>query len=220
MIKATRFLLVLMAFFASASYVVSAQTTGSISGEVRDEKQAVIPKATVVVRNVETNVTRTAQTSDEGRYRFENLSVGGYELTVEMGGFAKHVQSGITLALNQNAIVDITMKTGGVQEVVNVVENASMLNTSTAEVGTRFDPRRLSELPLATNRNVFNVALSASGISQIQSNQSQFAQGIGYSSNGGRLRSNNFMIDGHDNNDTGIAGESVQLNNPDLIQEV
>jgi Carboxypeptidase regulatory-like domain len=220
MIKATRFLLVLMAFFACSSYAVSAQTTGSISGEVRDEKQAIIPKATVAVRNVETNVTRTAQTSDEGRYRFENLPVGGYELIVEMGGFAKHVQSGITLELNQNAIVDITMRPGGVQEVVNVVENASMLNTSTAEVGTRFDPRRLSELPLATNRNVFNVALSASGISQIQSNQSQFAQGIGYSSNGGRLRSNNFMIDGQDNNDTGIAGASVQLNNPDLIQEV
>ena len=219
MSKATRCLVVMLVVFA-CSYTVLSQTTGSVSGEVRDEKQAIIPKATVSVRNIETNVTRTLETTDEGRYRFENLPVGSYELVVQTAGFAKYVQTGITLALNQNAVVDVTMKTGGVQEVVNVVENASMLNTTTAEVGTRFDTRRLSELPLSTNRNVFNVALSAAGISQIQSNQSQFAQGIGYSSNGGRLRSNNFMIDGQDNNDTGVAGASVQLNNPDLIQEV
>ena len=50
------------------------------------------------------------------------------------------------------------MKPGAVQEVVNIVENASMLNTSTAEVGTRFDEKRLSELPLATTRSVYNVA--------------------------------------------------------------
>ena len=50
------------------------------------------------------------------------------------------------------------MKPGAVQEVVNVVENASMLNTSTAEVGTRFDEKRLRELPLATNRSVYNIA--------------------------------------------------------------
>ena len=220
MFKAFRFLILAVAFLACASIPVIAQTTGSLSGEVRDEKQAVIPKASVTVRNVETNITRSVQTTDDGRYRIENLPVGGYELSVEIAGFAKYVQSGITLELNQNAVVDVTMKAGGVQEVVNVVENASMLNTTTAEVGTRFDNRRLAELPLSTNRNVLNVALSAAGISQIQNNQSQFAQGIGYSANGGRLRSNNFMIDGQDNNDTGIAGASVQLNNPDLIQEV
>jgi hypothetical protein len=220
MIKTTRSILMLAAFFACLSYSAVAQTTGSISGEVRDEKQSIIPSAGVSVRNVRTNDSRAAQTDGEGRYRFSNLPVGEYELTVEAAGFAKYVQSGITLALNQNAVVGVSMKPKGVQETVNVVENASLLNTSTAEVGTRFDERRLAELPLATNRNVLNVALSAAGVSQIQSNQSQFAQGIGYSANGGRQRSNNFMIDGQDNNDTGIAGASVALNNPDLIQEV
>ena len=109
-----------------------------------------------------------------------------------------------------------TLKAGGVTEVVNVVENASILNTTTTEVGTRFDTRRLSELPIATNRNVYNVALSAAGVSQLQSNQSGFTNGINYSSNGGRLRSNNFLLDGQDNNDFGVGGGVVQLNNPDL----
>jgi outer membrane receptor protein involved in Fe transport len=220
MSKATRLPLLFAAFLVFLSCPVLAQTTGSISGEVRDEKGAIIPKATVTVRNVKTNEARTTQTDSDGRYRFSGIAVGDYEVTVESSGFAKYVQSGITLVLNQPATVDVTMKPGGVAEVVNVVENASMLNTSTTEVGTRFDTRRLSELPIATNRNVYNIALSAPGVSQLQSNQAGFTNGINYSANGGRLRSNNFLLDGQDNNDFGVAGAVVQLNNPDLIQEV
>ncbi len=101
-----------------------------------------------------------------------------------------------------------------------MTENAAVLNTTNAEVGTRFDSRRVSELPLATNRNIYNIALSAAGVSQLQSNQAGFTQGVNYSSNGGRLRSNNFQLDGQDNNDFGVAGAAIGLNNPDLIQEV
>lgn len=220
MFKATRILMLMTALLACLCYPASAQTSGSISGEIRDEKQAVITGATVMVRNISTNETRTAQTNADGRYHFAGVPVGAYEITVESTGFAKHQQSGITLALNQNAVVDVTMKPGAVQEVVNVVENASMLNTSTAEVGTRFDEKRLSELPLATTRSVYNIALSAPGVSQINSGQSAFAGGTNFSSNGGRTRSNNFMIDGQDNNNFGVAGSTIPLNNPDLIQEV
>src|SRR3712207_8032762 len=56
-------------------------------------------------------------------------SVGAYELTVETSGFAKYVQTGITLALNQPAIVDVTMKPGGVQEVVRSEEHTSELQS-------------------------------------------------------------------------------------------
>jgi hypothetical protein len=197
-----------------------AQTSGSISGEVRDEKQAVITGATVSVRNIQTNESRSAQTNADGRYHFANMPVGAYEITVESSGFARYQQSGITLALNQAAVVDVTMKPGAVQEVVNVVENASMLNTSTPEVGTRFDEKRLAELPLATTRSVYNIALSAPGVSQLNAGQTAFAGGTNFSSNGGRIRSNNFMIDGQDNNNFGVAGSTIPLNNPDAIQEV
>ena len=220
MIKATRVLMLLTALLACLCTAALAQTSGSISGEVRDEKQAVITGATVTVRNISTNETRTVQTNEDGRYHFAGMAVGAYEIAVESAGFAKYQQSGITLALNQSAVVDVTMKPGAVQEVVNVVENASMLNTSTPEVGTRFDEKRLSELPLATTRSVYNVALSAPGVSQLNSGQSAFAGGTNFSSNGGRTRSNNFMIDGQDNNNFGVAGSTIPLNNPDAIQEV
>ncbi|HTG86921.1 MAG TPA: TonB-dependent receptor [Pyrinomonadaceae bacterium] len=220
MLRTTRVLMLVTTLLVCCCTSVLAQTSGSIAGEVRDEKDAVITGATVSVRNTSTNESRTVQTNSEGRYQFAALPVGAYELTVESSGFAKYLQSGITLALNQNAVVDVTMKPGAVQEVVNIVENASMLNTSTAEVGTRFDEKRLAELPLATTRNVYNIALSAPGVSQLNIGQSAFAGGTNFSSNGGRVRSNNFMIDGQDNNNFGVAGSTIPLNNPDAIQEV
>ena len=137
MLKATKSLLLLVACCLCLSFTVLAQTTGSISGQVKDEKGAVMPNATVTLRNVATNLSRTAQTDDDGRYRFSNVEVGEYELTVEATGFAKLIQSGVRLLLNQDAVVDVAMSLRGVQEVVNVVENASLLNTTTAEVGTR-----------------------------------------------------------------------------------
>jgi len=218
--KATRLLPFLIATLLSCSVVAFGQTYGTISGTVTDEKGAVIAGATVTARNVERNISRNLQTGSEGTYRFENLPVGPYEVTVEATGFAKYVQTGITLILNQNAVVDVSMKTGGVQEVVNVTENAALINTSNAEVSTQFDSRRLSELPLGPTRNVLAVALSAPGVSQLGAGQTGFAAGISYSSNGGRVRSNNFMVDGQDNNEPGVAGAAQPLNNPDVIQEV
>lgn len=217
--RPTRLLLAALLLLCSG-VVASAQTTGTLSGTVQDEKGGAVPGATVTARHVETNVSRTVQTDSEGRYRLAGVPVGRYEITVEAASFAKYVQTGVELLLNQDAVVDALMKPAGVEAVINVTENASLLNTTTSEVSTRFDERRLTELPLATNRNVYNVALSAAGVGQLNSGQSAFANGINFSANGGRVRSNNFMIDGQDNNDFGVAGAAIPLNNPDLIQEV
>ena len=195
-------------------------TTASISGVVTDEQQSVIPNATVTARNTDTGFSRTVQTDGSGRYNFVNLPLGAYEVSIEAQNFSKHIQKGVTLTVNQNAVVDVGLKAGGVQEVVTVTEDASVLNTTTAEVSTRFDERRLSELPISANRNVYNVLLSVPGISQLSSGQTGFANGISFSSNGGRLRSNNFMLDGQDINDPSVAGGQIPINNPDAIGEV
>jgi carboxypeptidase family protein len=203
-------------------------TSGAISGVVTDERQGVLANASVTTRNLGTNESRSAATDGEGRYRFPNLPVGNYEITVQANGFAKLVRSGIELLLNQDAVVNLTLKLSAMEEVITVAENASLLNTSNAEVSTRFDSKRLSELPLSPNRNILNVALSAAGVSQLGSGQTDFATGGGtgsvpatnFSVNGMRIRSNNFVIDGQDSNDPSVTGAQQPLNNPDLIQEV
>ena len=214
-------LMFLMLIILSISLVAAGQSsTASIAGMVVDEQQAAIPNATVIVRNTDTGFSRTLQTDGEGRYNFVNIPIGSYEVTVEAPNFSKYVQTGITLSVNQNAVVDVGLKAGGVQETVTITENASVLNTTTAEVSTRFDEKRLSELPIAANRNVYNVLLSVPGVSQLSSGQTGFANGVSFSSNGGRLRSNNFMIDGQDINDPSVSGGQIAINNPDAIREV
>lgn len=211
--------LALTLLVTGAGNLFAQATSGSISGVVTDEQQGVVANATVTARNTGTNESRTAAADAEGRYRFPNLPIGNYEVTVEAQGFGKYVRTGIELLLNQQAVVNAVLKPAGVQEVVTIEENASLLNTSNAEVSTRFDSKRLSELPLAPNRNVLNIALSAAGVSQLGSGQTGFANGINFSVNGMRLRSNNFMLDGQDSNDPSVSGSQQPLNNPDVVQE-
>ena len=209
----------LMLILSASAFAQS--TTATISGQVLDQQQNVIPNATIKAREVLTNTSRTITTDGEGRYRLPNLAIGTYELTFESKGFAKLVRTGIERVLNQNAVVDATMKPSTVEEVVTVTENASILNTTNAEVSTRFDSKRLSELPLAPNRDILNVALSAAGVSQLGAGQTGFAAGsVNFSVNGMRLRSNNFMIDGQDSNDPSVSGSQQPVNNPDIVQEV
>lgn len=219
--KPHRILLLAIAIAVGGLEIAFAQSsTGSISGTASDPNEAIILGATVTIRNTATGFSRSTITTSDGHYRFVDVPTGTYEVTVEAANFSKYIRLGITLDVNQEAVVDMVLRPGAVQEVVTVTENASVLNTTTAEVSTRLDSRRIAELPIAPNGNVFNVLLSVPGVSQISPNQLQFANGINFSSNGGRLRSNNFMLDGQDINDPSITGAQVPLNNPDAIAEI
>jgi Carboxypeptidase regulatory-like domain len=208
----------LLILFASASHGQS--STGSISGIVTDQNQSVIPTATITIKNTATGFTRSTSANAEGRYSFSDVPIGLYELTVEAQTFTKYVQTGIKLLVNQHAVVSPALTPGAVNAVVNVNSDASLLNRDTPELATSFDERRLSELPSAPNRSVFNVLLSVPGVSQLGSGQAAFAIGISFSTNGGRLRSNSFLLDGQDVNDPVLTGIQMPLNNPDAIQEV
>src|SRR5262245_36724276 len=202
-------------------------TSGTISGTVADPTGASIPAANVTVRNLDTNVSRSVATESEGRFRFPALPVGRYEVTVEAKGFAKHVRGPIQLVLNQEAVLNIAMQTAAVQETVVVTADASIIDTTTAEVGVRFDERRLRDLPISGQfsigggfRDVFAAVLSAPGVSQINSGNSTFATGTNFSANGNRVRGNNFMVDGQDMNEPGVSGRAQWINNTDTIQEI
>lgn len=220
-IRLLTFALVSLLFLSTGGLGLAAQsTTGAITGTVVDQAQAVIAGATVTVRNLQTNATRSVTTDSDGRFRIEGLPVGNYEVTVEHTGFAKHVRGPITLNVNQIAVLQIEMKVAATQEVVTVTADVTLLNKANAEVGVRFDPRRISELPLAPDRNLLTLALFAAGVSQLSSGNSAFATGgVNFSVNGMRLRSNNFMIDGQDSNDPSITGLQQPFNNPDIVQE-
>lgn len=200
--------------------VFSQSSTGSISGTVTDQNNAVVLGATVFGKNTETGFVRSAVTNSYGLYRLTDIPSGSYEITIEAASFLKYTRTGITIDGGQIATINAVLELGKIEESVIVNENASMLNSSTAEVSTRFDSRRLSELPISPNRSVYNVLLSTPGVIQLATGQTNFAAGLSFSANGGRVRSNNFMLDGQDMNDPTFTGAEVALNNPDAIQEV
>ena len=198
----------------------SQSSTGSISGTVTDQNNAVVLGATVFGKNTETGFVRSVVTNSSGLYRLTDIPPGPFEITIEAEGFKKHIQPGITLDVGQTVIVNAVLELGGIEDFITVNENATILNSSTAEVSTRFGSRRLSELPISPNRSVLNVVLSSPGVIQLVSGQATFNQVLSFSANGGRLRSNNFMLDGQDMNDPTFTGAEVALNNPDAIREV
>ena len=213
----------LLAVMLSAAPLGAQSTTGTIQGVVTDNQGGVLPGATTTVRNIDTNVRRSAATNAEGAYRFLNMPVGNYELTVELTGFSRYVRSGLTLALNQTAVVDVEIRPAALTEVVEVRADAPLLNTRNAEVGVRFDTMRVAELPVMASRNIFTLARSAPGVSELASGQTNFSAGgveANYSSNGARLRSNNIMIDGQDVNDPSVTGRQQPMNNTDIVQEI
>ena len=161
-------LLAILACLAFPPRLVAQSTTGTIQGTVSDEQEAVVPDATVTIRNVATNAVRTAVSEKNGFYRFLNVPVGEYELTIERDGFTKYLRSGITVSLNQDAVVDVPLQPAGLTESIEVRADAPLINRTTAEVGVRFDTTRIAELPVqgATFRDVFALALSAPGVSR------------------------------------------------------
>jgi hypothetical protein len=194
--------------------------SGDILGTVLDASSAVVPNAKVTVRNLETNATKETVTGDEGRFRITLLPSGTYEVTVEKSGFAKYLQRPVTVRLGQTADLTVRLNVSASAETVQVMADATLINTTNAEVSVNFDTKRVSELPLAPNANILNLALSVPGVSQLSAGNSSFTSGgVGFSVNGNRTRSNNFMIDGGDSNDPSVGGLIQQINNPDTVSE-
>jgi hypothetical protein len=216
-------LLIVLALLAGTSTVRAQATTGTIEGVVKDNQGLAVPGATLTLRNADTNVSRSQASSGDGSYRFLNMPVGNYEITVELTGFARYVRDGVTLAVNQVAVVEVELRPAALTELVTVSADAPLLNTSNAEVGVRFDTQRVAELPVMGSRNIFTLARSAPGVSELASGQTSFASGTSeanFSSNGARLRSNNIMIDGQDSNDPSVTGRQQPINNTDIVQEI
>ncbi|HYZ83903.1 MAG TPA: TonB-dependent receptor, partial [Bryobacteraceae bacterium] len=190
-------------------------------GTVVDQTGAVVTDARIVVRNLETNATKEVNTTADGRFRVPLLPAGSYEVSVEKQGFAKYIQGPITLRLGSTADLSVSLNVSSTSEVIQISADATIVNTTNAEISTNFDSKRISELPLAPNGNILNLALSVPGVSQLSEGNTSFVAtgSLTFSVNGNRTRSNNFMIDGGDSNDASVGGLLQQINNPDTVAE-
>ena len=156
-----RFCLVLLTILSLAFAVSSfAQTFGQITGMVTDTTGGVLVGATVTVTSTQTGATVTQQANSAGLYVFPNLLPGVFNVKVEMDGFRSATRNKVELQIQQTARLDFKLEIGSLNETVEAVGTAPMLNTTDATIGTVVDRRQVVELPLNGRNFIRLVALS------------------------------------------------------------
>lgn len=127
-------LLAMALLLVASSDSAWAQVAASISGRIEDPSGATIPAATVTVTNLETGAARTVTTDEAGLYRVLSLPVGQYAVKAEKEGFRALLQTGINLVVGQEAVVNLKLDVGEVQQQVTVTAEGQLVNTTTASV--------------------------------------------------------------------------------------
>jgi Carboxypeptidase regulatory-like domain/TonB dependent receptor/TonB-dependent Receptor Plug Domain len=211
----------LLSFAAILISNVQGQTTqGGIVGTVHDQKGANVPGVNVTVTNPSTGLQRQTKTADNGVFRVMALPTGVYQIRAEAPGFATTTTNGVEIGVDQIRDVEIMLKIGTKTETVEVQSDAALTQTESSKLGEIIDNRKVEELPL-NGRDFAQLARLNPGVASSGGGGGQ--QGgeggvSGYSSNGQRSTSNNFMVDGIDNNDY-FGGAAAQIPSIDSIQE-
>jgi outer membrane receptor protein involved in Fe transport len=199
--------------------VMAQATSGSVRGVVTDQAGAVVADAKVTAKNQSTGVESPAfKSTTDGVYNITNLIPGKYSLTVEANNFKRSVLTDIEVRLGETVTIDVTLEPGGVSETVTVTAGSDeVVNRESAQVSSSFDSRKVSELPSnAAGGGIDTLALLAPGVVPGLAGNSN---GTTLSVNGNRSRSNNFTIDGQDNNDLQVAGPAFFVSNQDVVAD-
>jgi hypothetical protein len=169
------------------------------------------------VRNEGTNATRDAQSNSDGDFTVALLPPGVYSVSVESQGFRRSVIHGVIVEIDQTVRLDFALKVGAVTEEVNVTDTPPIVQTDTSTLGQVINNREVQELPL-NERNFLSFTLMAPGAHLPAEGSQSSTQGGAISVNGAREQSNNFLLDGVDNDDPYI-NQYVALPSIDAIQE-
>ncbi|HYL12576.1 MAG TPA: carboxypeptidase-like regulatory domain-containing protein, partial [Terriglobales bacterium] len=205
------------------SCAASAQTTGSIVGKVTDPSGAVVPGGIVKATNQATSFSREAITSVSGEYVISLLPVGRYTITAQKQGFEPYRFSDVVVNVNENIRVDVPLSLGKVAESVSVTVGVAEVETRSATLGKVIDETKIEDLPL-NGRNFLNLAVLQPGVVPAMSlgsnNTPEFPGGekSDFQVNGLRLQSNNFLLDGADNNEP-FLGTAMATPSPDALEE-
>lgn len=197
----------------------AAQTSqGGLTGTITDPSGASVPGAKLTLTQKATNAQRVTSTNADGIYRFDGVNLGTYTLQVTAAGFGSVDVTGIGIS-NAVSNVNVKLKLASGAQTVSVEAGADILPTATAPVrGGNFDTTPVVQLPVPA-ADPINLMLLLPGVQNAST--TQFSDGSNnYSVNGERARSNNFMIDGVENNDISIAGPAFTITNQDALQEV
>jgi outer membrane receptor protein involved in Fe transport len=193
----------LTGLFVLTCHSVNAQTfRGTILGSVSDSSGAAVPGSSVTIKNLDTGLTRTVSTSDDGSYAAPELPIGNYSVTVEKAGFKSGVVTGIRVDVSTERRADVILQPGQIAQTVEVLgEELPMVESTSNTLGGIVESRVVTSLPV-NGRDYQKLIFLVPGVtgSPDQITDSPGSFGI-FSVNGARGRANNFLLDGTDMND-------------------
>jgi hypothetical protein len=185
----------------------------SLTGTVTDASGGVIRNAAITVTNLDTGLRRTTTTDDQGNYLLTQLPAGSnYQISVESQGFQSQIQGGLVLQVDQRVRVDFRMTVGMITDRLVVEAAAPLVQSETSAIGQVISNEQIVELPL-NGRDFVQLATLAPAVSSTSSTVTS-----SYSTTGSRTNTNNFVLDGIDNNDQAIQAYTARTS-IDVIQE-
>lgn len=189
---------------------------GNVVGTVLDATGASIPNASVELVNAATGVKSTAKTAPGGGYRFNNLPVGAYSITVTAASFTTRSLKDVLVDLNNTTTVNVTLQVGTVQSAVEVTDAAVSLDTTTPQISSTYPERLASDLAMAANPTggVLNLALLGAGVAS----SGGIGAGTGPSVGGQRPRNNSFTVEGVDDNRKDVTGPTALVPNDGVAE--
>lgn len=212
-----------LAIFLIAPALVMAQfETGAVLGSVRDRTDALIGDARITLTNLQTNISSSKTTDENGAYEFVNVRPGRYRVTAEKQGFSTSSADDFIVNVGARQRVDLTLAVGQVSESINVSAAVSLVESDTSQRGQVIEEKKIVELPL-NGRNYADLALLSAGVRRSSYAVANPPREASFNVNGQRSTFNNFLLDGVDNNaygtsNQGFASQVVNLP-PDAIQE-
>jgi outer membrane receptor protein involved in Fe transport len=224
------FLVSLAAICASSLPARAQSFRGSVRGTVIDAQSRSIPGAKVVARNLDTTETREVTASDDGSFFFLELPAGRYEVSAIAPGFQEFRESNVVVSVGAETTLELQLaKPSEVIERTVVTESVPLVDASNATLSQVVNRQLVQELPL-NGRDFGKLVALAPGVTVDPSGVAGTEKGFGqFNINGNRDRSNNYALDGTDNNDpffnnsalnqVGITGAPATLLPLDAIQE-
>ena len=172
--------------------------TATMSGNVTDSSGAIVVGASVSATNNGTGFQRQTTTNQQGQYNLPGLNPGSYSVSVEFTGFRRAELSDITLQVDQNARIDVSLEVGATTETVEITAQAPLIESQNAALGAVVDTQKILALPL-NGRNFLQLARLVPGVNT--GTEGGDAGPDGFSANGLRADQNAFQIDGTSNSD-------------------
>ena len=193
-----------------------AQTTVStIEGTIKDSQGSVVNGAQVMLKSAALGIERTATSDANGFFRITALPAGNYSLTISRTGFATRTFADVELTINRTLTLDIPLEVGAVQEQVDVVEYAQLLNPTSSSTGSTITPQQIKEMP-TNGRNYLDLMQLVPGV--VVNRQANVGSDNSTPVLGERAGNNNFLIDGQPNKDTVNGGAASQFNQETIAE--